>query len=332
MPRELRECVLCEWRCRVDRTAGELGTCMLGTPQVASRTLHPAPPSSYTIFMAGCNFRCLHCQNWDIAHWPVTHAPIDGACDPGVLAHEALRAIASPAGRVIGADRIFFSGGEATCSLPFVEEVVWHARKLDPHTRVNFDTNGFMTEDSLRRVLSWTTSVTFDLRATDDEVHRAMVGAPAAPVLRNARIMAEHEEKLWEFRILVVPAINQDQLEPLSRFVANLGRDLPVCFLAFRPNYVLEEHSGASYSLMEKAVSIARDCGLRNVHWAGHAGLPGGPHQLTSKALPRYASMPARLAGSYAQRAGCATVPRDCGNCSHMLTCKLKAYKPRRRT
>ena len=42
----------------------------MGIPRVASRTLHPAPPESYTIFMTGYNFRCLYCQNWAIAHYP----------------------------------------------------------------------------------------------------------------------------------------------------------------------------------------------------------------------------------------------------------------------
>ena len=56
------------------RLAGEVGVCGIGLPQVALRTLHPAPPESYTIFMAGCNFRCLYCQNWDIAHEAVAAA------------------------------------------------------------------------------------------------------------------------------------------------------------------------------------------------------------------------------------------------------------------
>jgi len=75
-------CVLCEWRCGVDRLAGELGVCRLGLPEVAACMLHPAPPSSWTVFLAGCNFRCLYCDNWDIAHYPDTGTPIDGPRRP----------------------------------------------------------------------------------------------------------------------------------------------------------------------------------------------------------------------------------------------------------
>ncbi|MFQ6097567.1 MAG: radical SAM protein, partial [Armatimonadota bacterium] len=123
--------------------------------------LHPAPPQSHTIFMAGCNFRCLHCQNWDIAHWPDSNAEVDGEVAADALARESLAALRSLEGRLIRADRLFFSGGEATCSLPFVEEVVREARRMAPETKVNFDTNGFMTEESLDRVLALATSMTF---------------------------------------------------------------------------------------------------------------------------------------------------------------------------
>lgn len=326
---ELSECMLCEWRCGVNRLAGELGVCRMALPRIASCCLHPAPPESYTIFLAGCNFRCLHCQNWDIAHYPDSGGAIEGWIEPEGLAREAVAALRSAAGRLMGADRLFFSGGCATCSLPYVEEIVRRAREIDPSTRVNFDTNGFLTPESLRRVLSFTTSITFDLRAWDDEVHREMTGAPAAPVLRNARVMAAHPDKLWEFRILLVPGINEDQVEPLSRFLADLDPDLPVCFLAFRPNFVLEEHPGATLGQLTHAVAVAREAGLHNVNWAGHPGIPG---QRRAPADLDLASPGARLAAAYALAAGCRTHPRSCGDCPRQQDCALKGYRPARRT
>jgi len=60
--------------------------------------------------------------------------------------------LSSISAKLMGADRIFFSGGEPTIHLPYIEEVVEEARKIRPDTKVNFDTNGYMTEESLRRV------------------------------------------------------------------------------------------------------------------------------------------------------------------------------------
>ena len=41
---------------------------------------------------------------------------------------------------------------------------------MEPGTKVNFDTKGYLTEKSLERVLRFTDSVTFDLKAFEDEV------------------------------------------------------------------------------------------------------------------------------------------------------------------
>ena len=72
----LRDCVLCARRCRVDRTAGELGACRAGVEAVvASAGPHFGEEpclvgrgGSGTIFLAGCNLDCVFCQNSDISH------------------------------------------------------------------------------------------------------------------------------------------------------------------------------------------------------------------------------------------------------------------------
>lgn len=331
LDRDLSRCNLCEHRCGVNRLAGELGVCRVSGSVVASRTLHPAPPESYTVFLAGCNFKCLNCQNWSISQYPDNGQHVEGILEPAFLARECVRSLESPAGRFMGADRIFFSGGEATVHLPYIEQVVAEARKVAPGVQVNFDTNGFMTEDSLDRILAFTTSVTFDIKAFNDEVHRALTGAPVEPVLRNAAaLIRKAPGKLWEFRILVIPGINDDDIEPMCRYLAGLGRGVPVCFLAFRPNFALENHPGAGQSLMERCVSLAGRAGLTQVQWAGVTDIPGHlPREIPSMSRA-YRSGPARTAAAGALSAGCTTHPRDCGTCPSVHGCSVKRYIPAR--
>jgi len=256
---ELENCKLCEWQCGVNRITGELGVCRISIPHVASCQLHPAPPQSYTIFMAGCNFKCLNCQNYSIAHYPDTKTVIRGYVNPKELAKESINAINSSMGQFIGADRIFFSGGEPTIHLPYIEKIVEEARKIDPETKINFDTNGFLTMKSLKRVLKFTTSITFDIKAYNDDVHKALTGAPSEPVLRNAEYIAKHaRDKLWEYRILVIPGIvDVEEIKAICEFMASIDPTLPVCFLVFRPNFVLDQYMGATWKLMDKTVEIA---------------------------------------------------------------------------
>lgn len=326
---DLKSCQLCEHHCGVNRLKGELGVCRIGLPEVASATLHPAPPQSYTIFMAGCNFKCLNCQNWSISQYPDNGSSIRGFLEPKELAMESIKQINSAFGRVMGADRIFFSGGEPTIHLPYIENIVEEARRIDPSTKVNFDTNGFMTEESLDRVLKFTTSITYDIKAFHDETHRAITGSTVRPVLRNAEYIGKYaREKLWEYRILVIPKINEEEISHICEFIATIDPSLPVCFLAFRPNFILENHQGASTKLMLQCVKIAEDAGLKNAYWSGHTGLTGKIAPVNDQMKRKYTLPEAALAGTYALKAGCATHPRDCKNCPSNQVCKIKSYIP----
>ncbi|MGD8230301.1 MAG: radical SAM protein [Desulfobacteraceae bacterium] len=330
---DLEACELCEHRCGVNRLEGETGVCRVSMPTVASATLHPAPPESYTVFMAGCNYKCLNCQNWTISQYPDNGFRQRGYEDPAELAQECINRLDSISGKMMGADRIFFSGGEPTVHLPYIENIVQEARRIRPETKVNFDTNGYMTEESLGRILDFTTSITYDLKAYHDELHLALTGASSRPVLRNAKyIGTQARDNLWEFRILVIPQINEEEIRPLTEFVAKIDASLPVCFLAFRPNYVLENHPGAGRGLMEKCVGIARDSGLKNAYWSGHPDIPGREIPVEPGMDKIYVSKGARMAASYALRSGCTTHPRGCATCPSNQACALKRHIPGRGT
>ncbi len=331
--KDLRKCELCEHRCRVNRLAGETGVCKMTMPVVASATLHAAPPESYTVFLGGCNFKCLNCQNWSISQYPDNGYRLRGYVKPKELAQESVTRLNSFSAKRMGADRIFFSGGEATIHLPYIEAVVREARKIQPSIKVNFDTNGYMTEASLERILAFTTSVTYDLKAFRDEISLALTGSPSAPCLRNAEYIGKYaKNKLWEYRILVIPGINEDDIRPLTRFIADIDSSLPVCFLAFRPNYVLKSHPGADWRLMDRCVEIARESGLKNPYWSGNTDIPGQIRSVESSVQDRYESRGARLAGSYAFYGGCRTHPRACSDCPANQNCEVKKYIPRRVT
>ena len=75
---KLQSCRVCPRHCAINRIAGELGTCMVGSKAlVASANPHFGEEfpirgwfGSGTIFFAGCNLRCLYCQNFEINHEP----------------------------------------------------------------------------------------------------------------------------------------------------------------------------------------------------------------------------------------------------------------------
>ncbi len=305
--KDLESCQLCEWRCRVNRLKGEKGICGVGLPRVVLSTLHPAPPASFDAFMSGCNFKCLGCQNYTISmlHEEGEYIPSEEWAELG------LAALHSAEGRRIGADRLFFTGGEPTCSLPWVEAVAAYAQ-----TKVNFDTNGFMTPDSLKRIISFSDSITFDVKAFSDEVHKLLTGAPVTPVLRNVQYTVENAlESVYEFRVPVLPGLVEEAVK-IAEFLAGLSEDAPLCFLAFRPNFVLDEARGAALQELETAVSAARDFGLKKVDWAGLPGIPGRKEGINDFR-------------ELAAKKGCKKVENRLCTCTE---CQLMGYNPQRRT
>ncbi len=81
----LQNCHACPRNCGVDRAAGVLGTCGVGRhAPVASASPHhgeEGPIRGYhgsgTIFFAGCNLRCVFCQNADISQQAGGGRPCD---------------------------------------------------------------------------------------------------------------------------------------------------------------------------------------------------------------------------------------------------------------
>ena len=320
--KELRDCRLCAWECGTNRLQGEQGVCRLTVPMVASSMLHPAPPSSYDAFSVGCSFRCLFCQNWRIANYPDNPASydIEGYYQPKKWAELSLQQLKSPHARFIGADSLFFTGGEPTCSLPWIEEVVKEAREIDHSIKVNYDTNGFLTKKSLLRVLDLATSITFDIKAHSDKIHQALTGAPVEPVLKNAEYIGKKaKEKLWEFRIMVIPGIHEKEIQSLCEFIAGIDTTLPVCFLAFRPNFVMASHYGATLELMNYCIDIAKKTGIENVHWSGTVDIRGE--------MPKVEGLD--LAYAYVEIGGCIQKNhRNCKTCMNMSKCEIKKHVP----
>jgi pyruvate formate lyase activating enzyme len=118
----------------------------------------------------------------------------------------------------------------------------------------------------------------------------------------------------------------------LCCFISDIDADLPVCFLAFRPNYVLEYHSGAAAELMDRCVNIAKKSGLKNAHWSGKTGISGFISALPEKVVSVYKTTGGQLAGAYAYAAGCRSHARNCAACSSHQTCPVKRHVPQIQT
>ncbi len=137
-------CRLCERSCKVRRLEGEVGFC--GAPPkllISSEFLHYGEESffvpSHTIFFMGCNFRCTYCQNWTISQWFESGTETS----PEELARIVkLR-------QKEGARNLNLVGGEPTPYLPWIIELLKELRKLKVNTPIIWNSNFYMSKESL---------------------------------------------------------------------------------------------------------------------------------------------------------------------------------------
>jgi len=209
--------------------------------------------------------------------------------------------------------------------------VVKAAQQIVPDTKVNYDTNGFLTKDSLKRVLEFADSITYDLKAYDQELFSALTGANVKPVLRNLEYIIKNAfDTLWEVRVMVIPGVHEDDVEYMCEYLADLNSKVPLNFLAFRPNFIMEGYFGATNKLLDYCIKTAKKAGLENVSWSGRPNLDGRlPKKVKScinkLKIKNNISIPLGFAKSY----GCEQEKRNCGACQMLHECKIKNYRPK---
>ncbi len=150
--RVYHECHFCERRCEVDR-ATTSGFCHVQDSKYSSEFLHYGEEHelvpSHTIFFTGCTFRCVFCQNWDIAQNPHTgmHA------DPKRLA-QTIYARARE-----GARNVNWVGGDPTLHILTVLKALRALADLPPkdegdsryvHTPAVFNSNAYYSRESMK--------------------------------------------------------------------------------------------------------------------------------------------------------------------------------------
>ncbi len=326
---DLADCRLCEWRCGANRLKGERGVCRVGEPEVVavscSTTLH-----SISVTLAGCCYRCLHCNAYRISQYPDPRWWYGRRMTPGEVVDAVWTArerCAEP-----GLDTISFTGGDPIIHLPFIEEVAAVVKERGLPLGIGIATGGFSTVPALRRIIGLCSTITLEIKAFDDNVHRALTGAPAAPVLRNAEILAtEAREKIRVFRTVVIPGMTDPEILKIAEYIASLDPEIPYRLIGFRPNFALYYHPGPGKEEMERAAQRCREAGLSDVAWSGYYPQTVQPEikAAAEKIAPRYGgSSEAALTAAYAADLGCPTHPRSCGTCPLRDRCPATLREP----
>jgi len=319
--KDLKNCHLCPWDCRVNRLEGERGVCRVGLPEVAYTGLTQVL-KTFAVTLLGCSFKCIYCNAYRLSQYPDSGWIYRGYVEPDDLAWEALEAFETPFARKIGAKKLSFTGGEPSIHTPYLEETVNILRQDIPDLEVGLATNGFCTPNTMKRLEKLSTYINFEIKAFDSKLHHAITGASSQPVLENARWLAlNHPEKIRVFRTVVIPGINDLEIPKIASFLKDIDPTLPYRLVGFRPHFLLYYHPGPSRNLMHNLVKECKNLGLEKVDYSGYT--PGGTLMVGS-------SFKNELKNTYQllNQAGCYRRPRSCGQCPENKHCPAIVLEP----
>jgi pyruvate formate lyase activating enzyme len=280
------QCHLCAHECKID--PGKWGICHVrqnreGTlyslvygriiaenvdPIEKKPLFHFLPGSrSYSIATIGCNFMCMHCQNYDISQYPRRHEGriIGEARTPQQIVDSALASRSSS---------ISYTYTEPTIFMEFAQDVGKLA--LERGLRNVFVSNGFMTEASAQALAGFVAADNIDLKSFRDDFYRKICKARLQPVLDTI----ERLKKLgvWlEVTTLVIPGLNDsdEELTQIANFVKDVGVDIPWHVSAFYPTHEMLDRPRTPPATLLKARDIGLKAGLRYVYTGNIPGQGG---------------------------------------------------------
>jgi len=228
---------------------------------------HLLPGSlSYSISTVGCNFRCLHCQNYQISQWPHEHNTIPG--DDLSPEEVVNRALAS------GCRSIAYTYTEPTIFFEYAYDTAVLAHRAG--LKNVFVTNGYTTPEALATIAPYLDAANVDLKGFNDDVYRTLTGAHLEGVLETLRDYRNH--RIWlEVTTLLIPGYNDDpgELRSLAEFIRNeLGDEVPWHVSGYYPAYRLDAPP-TPVATLQMAEKIGHEVGLQQVYLGNRPGSGG---------------------------------------------------------
>jgi len=240
-------CLLCPQGCRIGE--GELGRCRvrrnvagklrsLNYSRISSAHwdpiekkplfhFHPGSPI-LSLGTVGCNLACAFCQNWSISQ--------DTVGTQRLTPDEAVEQARREASNV----GIAYTYNEPFIWYEFVSETARLAKAAGMKNVLV--TNGYVNEAPLREVLPYIDAMNVDIKSMSEDFYRELCRGRPEPPRRTVEIAREAGCHV-EVTNLVIPNWNDgdDDLQGLIEWVAGLGRDVPLHFSRYHPDYKLTE-------------------------------------------------------------------------------------------
>jgi pyruvate formate lyase activating enzyme len=219
---------------------------------------------TFSIATAGCNLTCVFCQNWEISQ-----SKPDQIGFTYLTPEELVDKV-----KASGLKIIAYTYSEPTIFYEYMIEVARIAKANG--IRNVMHSNGYINKEPLEQLCAYLDAANIDVKAFTDDYYFKMSGGHLGPVLDSLKLLKAKGVHV-EITALIISGYNdsEDSIKKMCVWIKqNLGPDTPLHFSRAFPMYKLLSIAATPVSTLEKALSIARSCGLNYVYIGNVAGSP----------------------------------------------------------
>jgi len=265
------QCNLCSHNCKIDD--GNYGICRvrknedeklytmiygsvssIAVDPIEKKPLYHFYPGSSVLSLGtvGCNFKCLHCQNYGISTAGLDYPHL----------------------REVSPEQVIELAKKQGCegiAWTYNEPAIWHEFSFDTSKLAKqndlytvYVSNGYITEDPLREISPYLDAINVDIKAFHEEFYKKVCKARLEPVLECCELVKELGIHL-EVTYLIIPGYN-DSTEEITSFckwvIEKIGNNVPVHFSRFHPDYKMTDVKVTPMNTMLDAYDVAKKTGI----------------------------------------------------------------------
>jgi pyruvate formate lyase activating enzyme len=213
--------------------------------------------TSFSISTVGCNFRCKHCQNYEISQFPRERKfEIPGRdMTPEQVVESAVRS---------GCQSISYTYTEPTIFFEFAYDCARRAKEKG--LKNVFVSNGYTGPEATRLIAPYLDANNIDLKGSDT-FYKEICGARLQPV--KDTIMLMKELGVWvEVTTLIIPGHNDSEpdLTDIAEFIVSADPGIPWHVSQFYPTYKLTDTPRTPVATLRHAREIGYRAGLMHVY------------------------------------------------------------------
>jgi len=232
--------------------------CSVNVDPIEKKPLYHFKPRStaFSLATAGCNFRCLNCQNWEISQ-----AKPEDLRSVELFPKEAVQmAIRS------GTKSIAYTYSEAITFYEYMIDIARIARQQNVYNLLI--SNGYINRKPLLELCKVLDAANINLKSFEDAIYRKLNGGRLRPVLNTFKTLYEQGIH-FEMTTLVVPGYidDADMIKRMCGWILeNLGPNHPLHFTRFVPRYKLNRLPPTPVSTLTRFRELAMKEGIRYVY------------------------------------------------------------------